>query len=163
MLSPSLGFWVFENVGALKRSYVWGLNCGWQWNWRCMVHIYKATNNKCLPCKSSCKLRKKNKRKKNGKNEALLATHSESSVTCLIHVARVNNDLFILNDNIWSEKWLVTKWAKREQETGEERKEERNEQSRGVVTFSSGGWREPSLLVKEELFHPAITQSLSPH
>lgn len=37
------------------------------------------------------------------------------------------------------------------------------DESRGTVTFSSGGWREPNLLVKEELFHPAITESLSPH
>lgn len=51
--------------------------------------------------------------------------------------------------------------TKRERREGD--KEEREGMKNKAVTFSSGGWREPSLLVKAELFHPAITESLSPH
>lgn len=64
--------------------------------------------------------------------------------------------------NVWSGR--VTKTNKKGEKEKKKKREERSEgQSRGAVTFSSGGWRAPSLLVKEELFHPAITESLSPH
>lgn len=59
--------------------------------------------------------------------------------------------------------YLQAKLERGEREEEKKKRERNEEQSRGVVTFSSGGWREPSLLVKEELFHPAITESLSPH
>lgn len=62
-----------------------------------------------------------------------------------------------------------TVWSRQEtihrdkQKGSRDKEEERGGRENKAATSSSGGWREPSLLVKEELFHPAITESLSPH
>lgn len=73
-------------------------------------------------------------------------------------------DLMNLNYVFYRWSWQETIHRnKHDKQKGSRDKEEREGRKNKAATSSSGGWREPSLLVKEELFHPAITESLSPH
>lgn len=118
------------------------------------------------PCQSAIyqKLKQKHGRKHKMKSKPCL---NFTSLQWPVPSVTQSKWLKLMPYNVWSDKCRVTKTNKKERSRKKRRKkkrEERNEeQRRGAVTFSSGGWRAPSLLVKEELFHPAITESLSPH